>query len=175
MAIVSPIFTALFWTLFKGWGSGIDIVAVAVVSVLLFLALWWIAFVVSAVLTPKLLDDDRIAEYSQLERAKKELQDLLPKHPQALVDRVRKFLADNPHGGREILEYLMVHEKMNAGPLRMEAAGPALIESGILKREEYWFREGVSRGQDRWSIAAQYTPIIHDLLYGPSSGNPLHQ
>jgi hypothetical protein len=119
--VIAPVVTGVLWTIYREWGGWSALLQIALISVLGFLALWWVVLVVTITLAPSRLDAETRSTHALQISA---LQEEIERGKDALAGAVRKSKAleeelsrKHPHDAHletqvvEALQKLNEHER----------------------------------------------------------------
>lgn len=143
-AISSPIITALFWEVVKGWRGWLDLLYAALLGVAIFFTGWVIAFFVSLARAPGQLDDTYRKEILRLTK-QLEIPD------KAQEDHLRGLLAKLNENGLAVLRVALFHDEVNSKKMGAAGLSNEVIENGT--------RNALDSGLLNWRNDAPGSPF----------------
>jgi hypothetical protein len=150
-SIAPPIIGAVLWVIYKPWPGWEAVVQVAIVSILGFLALWGIVFIVNLVISPARLDQQNRSEIEELKVARAR------SHPadEAKIAHVRSLLSEFSEGELGLVKWLLHTGETDRAKLAASKCPDAAISGAI----EKGLKNQLIRGRtDR--IGAQYVNLV---------------
>ena len=113
ITIAGPIIGTVLWAIYKKWDGREALMQVAVISLLLFFALWGIAFFVNLILVPGKLDSEIQEQLANCQRDLSEIQAEKAKPRISIAEQKQRELVAAKLEGfteqeREILEHLLL-------------------------------------------------------------------
>lgn len=172
--IANPIFAALLWTIFKPWSGWSPVLQVAVLSILLFVALWGVIFLVCLFQVPSQLESEQAIEHEK-KTVRLLAQQSARKHPhdEHLEARVREEMGKLDERQKEFVRYLMDHTQMNNNAVHM--AGFSGVPDQVMRMTQHFLvtYESVRPGnglveRDRlYRINPAALDALRHVLYSP--------
>lgn len=181
--IPGPLLALLGWTIFRGIPKRGDVMQVAIVSIVLFLATVGLTFLVSVIRAPKLLDDTRQSKISELNEHNRQLLSRPKRSPseQHHYEQAKAALDELGPTAAIVLRHLEKHGRLiyrQRGPSppvpadmnaeQMRAALDRCIAKDLATRSHEWVPTGgVTHKieETTYQIAPGMKAALDELLY----------
>lgn len=173
-AISSPIITALFWEIVKGWRGWWDLLYAVLLGFVIFFVGWAIAFLVSLARAPAQLDD---ACHKEILR----LTEQLGMPDKAQEDHLRSLLAKLNEDGLAVLRVALFHDEVKYKTMQAAGLSNEVIERGTRNALDSgllnWRNDG-GRGSAFWWqydvywVSPEIRPLVRRLLHTTDAGAP---
>ena len=164
-AIASPIVTAIFWVIIKGWTGWREMLYAALLGILIFLTGWGIVFVVGFLRAPAALD-------AQSQRTIADLSQQLELPDKVLAEHLGQLLTGVGDNGRELLKFILLYDEVprdqvKLGSVSSEETNKTISEcadAGLINRRiEVYGSGAISLGF--YSVPEGFRPTLKRMLY----------